>query len=157
MKMFFIIGLLIFIGIFISVDYQERRDENVCPKNSQTVESYSQQRRDKLQEAKIVFKQWEEQLNAPKGNSRDNLMDNYRNLHHDLLDEAIDLAFLENFTIHLEEQCYSQETMNEADVYFNNLKSRSIDRITQMNLYTNIPYIYPADIFARLGEDINLP
>jgi hypothetical protein len=157
MKSFIFIGLLVVAGIFISIDYEERVDENICPKNSETIDEYRTKRVEKLQEAKAIFKLWEEQLNSASGTSRDKLMDEYRNKHVVLMDDAIDFGILENFTLHLQEQCYTQESIIDGDEYLETLKIRTSERIIDMNLLTSIPFQYPIDIFAKLGEDINLP
>ena len=157
MKLYIFIGLLVVTGIFISIDYEERVDENICPKNSETIDEYRTKRVDKLQEAKVVFKLWEEQLNLSSGTSRDRLMDKYRNEFVVLMDDAIDFGILENFTLHLQEQCYTEESIIDGDEYLQTLKIRTSERIISMNLLTSIPYQYPIDIFAKLGEDINLP
>lgn len=157
MKSFIFIGLLVVAGIFISIDYEERVDENICPKNSETIDEYRTKRVEKLQEAKAIFKLWEEQLNSASGTSRDKLMDEYRNKHVVLMDDAIDFGILENFTLHLQEQCYTQESIIDGDEYLQTLKIRTSERIIDMNLLTSIPFQYPIDIFAKLGEDINLP
>ena len=157
MKLLIALVVIIIVGIFISVDYQERVEVNICPENSETIDKYRSKRVNKLQEAKATFKLWEEQLNLPDSNSRDLLMDEYRNQFVSQMDEAIDFGIIENFTLLLEEQCYTPESVIEADEYLLRLKTGTYDRISEMNILTKIPYDYPVDIFAKLGEDINLP